>query len=389
MPESSVKNKRKVEFYRHTIGEEEILEVTEVLRGVILTTGSKVAEFEEHFARYLRIPFAAGLSSGTAALELMLRCMGIGPGDEVITTPLTFIASANAILEVGATPVFADVEEATGLIDPAAVERAVTSSTKAILPVHLYGRMCDMKALSRIAQKFGLKILEDAAHCIEGERDGIRPGQLADAAAFSFYATKNITSGEGGAAVFKNPEWLTLLRKLRNHGMSQEAGERYGKAVSHWDMEILGGKFNMTNIQAALLLPQLRKIETYLARRSEIALRYRARLAALPGIKILKEIPNSRNACHLFPVFVERDQRDTILWGLREMGIGCTVNYHPVPLTRYYRERFQFAEGRFPAAEKLGFSTLSLPFHIYLTEDEQNYVVDSLKTLLQGACLTP
>lgn len=377
--------KMKVEFYRHPIGEDEILSVSEVLRGIFLTTGHKVAEFESAFAQYLNAPHVVGLSSCTAALKLAFRCLNIGKGDEIITTPLTFVATANAILESGAAPVFVDVEDDTGLIDVEKIEKAITARTKAIVPVHLYGQMCDMRALYRLKEKYGVALIEDAAHCIEGMRDGVRPGQLSDAACFSFYATKNITSGEGGAIALSRDEWLSLLQKLRNHGMTQDASLRYSKSNSHWDMEVLGGKYNMNNIQAALLIPQLRKIEKYLHEREKCVLYYRQHLKNIPGLTLLEEIPGAKNAFHLFPVFVDRKLRDKVLFGLRDVGIGVTVNYNPVHLTKYYRSHLGYQEGSFPCAEAMGFSTLSLPLHVHLTQDEQDYVVDSLKLLLQGA----
>ncbi|MBI4680392.1 MAG: aminotransferase class I/II-fold pyridoxal phosphate-dependent enzyme [Nitrospirae bacterium] len=187
----------KIEFYKHNLGKDEKNKVMECLDGIFLTTGSYVSEFENKLASYLNLQYAVGLTSCTAALHLSLLALGIGEGDEVITTPMTFIATATAIIHTGANPVFIDVERDTALMDPDKIESAITERTRAIIPVHLYGQMCDMKKIKKIAEKYNLKIIEDAAHCIEGEREGIKPGQLGDVACFSFYATKNITSGEG------------------------------------------------------------------------------------------------------------------------------------------------------------------------------------------------
>ena len=199
---------------------------------------------------------------------------GIGPGDEVITTPMTFIATANAVIHAGATPVFVDVEPETGNINANLIENAITSRTKAILPVHLYGQMCDMKKIRKIADKNHLVVIEDAAHAIEVNRDEIRPGELGDAACFSFYPTKSITSGEGGAIATNNEGISEKLTKLRLHGMSKGAAERYSRRYEHWDMEMLGWKYNMDNIQAALLLNQLEHVEEFRDRREEICQKY-------------------------------------------------------------------------------------------------------------------
>ena len=217
----------KVEFYRHNLEEADIARLVEVCRGVFLTTGQDVKRFEERFAAYLGVSHAVGVTSCTAALHIALLAVGVGPGDEVITTPMTFAATSNTIFYTGATPVFVDVEPATGLISVDAVERAITPRTKAILPVHLYGLMADMRRLKAVADRAGVALIEDCAHTIEAERDDARPGQLSDAACFSFYATKNITSGEGGAVVTHSSAIADRCRLLRQHGMKgKEEGRR-------------------------------------------------------------------------------------------------------------------------------------------------------------------
>ncbi|HEX6513902.1 MAG TPA: DegT/DnrJ/EryC1/StrS family aminotransferase, partial [Chloroflexota bacterium] len=237
----------KVPFFRHDLGRDELDSVAEVIQGLILTTGDTVARFEQEFASCLGRKHALGVTSCTGALHLSLLGLGVGPGDEVITTPMTFIATATSILEAGATPVFVDVEPGTGNLDAARVEVAITERTKAIMPVHLYGQMCDMRALRQIADRHKLFIVEDAAHCVEGTRDGIRPGELGDTACFSFYATKNLTCGEGGAVVTDDSELAERLRLLRLHGMTKNAFDRYREGYQHWDMVMLGWKYNMDN----------------------------------------------------------------------------------------------------------------------------------------------
>jgi len=372
----------KVEFYKHNIGEEEIRKVVEVLHSIFLTTGQVVYEFEDKFSHYLGCQHTIGLTSCTAALHLALLAYDIGPGDEVITTPMSFIATANAILHVGAKPVFVDVDPETGNINAELIEAAITPCTKAIMPVHLYGQMCDMKRLKAIADEHRLKVIEDCAHCIEGERDDIRPGQLSDAACFSFYATKNITSGEGGAVSTNNSDVADKLRRLRLHGMTKGAEERYGGKYQHWDMDILGWKYNMDNIQAALLLNQLERIEELMKRRQEICRRYEMALKNIDGLSFPRVLPNSKSARHLFTIWLDPNKRDSILWKLQENGVGVAVNFRSIHLMKYYKDTFGFEEGMFPAAERIGKSTISLPLYPKLTDHEVDFVIAKIKEAL-------
>ncbi len=372
----------KVEFYKHNIGEEEKKKVLECLDGIFLTTGSYVAELEEHFASYLNLKYAVGLSSCTAALHLSLLALGIGKNDEVITTPMTFIATATAIMHTGAKPVFVDVEADTALIDPDRIERAITDRTKAIIPVHLYGQMCDMRRIKAIANKYNLKIVEDAAHCVEGQRDGIGPGELGDIACFSFYATKNITSGEGGAIATNNKDLANKVKLLRTHGMSKEAVDRYVREYKHWDMLECGWKYNMNNIQAAMLLPQLRKIDDYWAKRDSLYKEYVKFLSKIPEISLPRIVSNSKSSYHLFTIWVAKNKRDEVLHKLGEARIGTAVNYCAVHLLTYFRNTYQFKKGDFPFAENVGSMTLSLPFYVRLRSKDIRYVVSKLKSIL-------
>src|SRR5438552_18106175 len=233
-----------VPFFMHDLGRAELDAVAEVLAGPILTTGEWVARFERRFAAYRGVPNVIAVTSGTGALHLALLALGVGAGDEVITTPMTFVATATAIMETGAKPVFVDVEPETGNLDAARVEPAITDRTRAILPVHLYGQMCDMRALRKIADSYGLAVIEDAAHCVEGSRDGIRTGELGETACYSFYATKNLTCGEGGALVTNDDELAQRARLLRLHGMNKNANDRHKEGYKHWDMTVLGWKYN-------------------------------------------------------------------------------------------------------------------------------------------------
>ena len=334
---------RRVEFYRHSLTEADIDAVSAVLRSVFLTTGPRAAAFEAAFAEYLGVEHVVTLSSCTTALFLSLTALGVGPGDEVITTPMTFVATANAILHTGATPVFVDVDPSTGNIDVRRIERAITSRTRAVIPVHLYGLMADVRALKEVCDDRNVLVIEDAAHAAEAQRDGIRPGQLSTGACFSFYATKNLTCGEGGAVGTDDAALAATLRRLRSHGLSKEAASRYNTdRYQHWDMLELGFKGNLSDIQAALLLGQLPRLEEQLARREAIARRYEAAFADLRGVQMPEVTPGARSARHLFTMWVPPAARDETIAELQSRGIGVAVNYRAVHLLSYYQSLFGF-----------------------------------------------
>ena len=372
---------RKVEFYRHSLTDEDIAEVADALRGVFLTTGPRTAAFETALANYLGIGEAVGLSSCTDALFLCLKALGAGAahGDEVITVPMTFIATPNTILQAGAVPVFVDVERDTGNIDVDAVERAITPRTRGVMPVHLYGTMVDMTRLADLCRRRGLFLIEDAAHTLEATRDGVRPGELGDAVCFSFYATKNLTCGEGGAVATNNPEIARIVRMLRQHGMSKSAAERYTGRYQHWDMVDLGYKANMSDIQAALLIKQLPRLAAQLDRREVIARRYEEAFADMPGIQFPRVPRTARSARHLFTIWVPPEHRDETVWQLQEDGIGVAVNYRAVHLLTYYRERYGFSRGAFPIAERIGDSTITLPLYPKMLDEDVEAVVAAVR----------
>ena len=375
----------KVEFYRHQLGEEELNGVKEVLGSLFLTTGPKTREFEQSFAAYLGVDGCLGVTSWTMGNFITLKALDIGPGDKVLTTPLTYVATANTILHVGAEPVFADVDPITGNLDPEAARKALTANkgVKAMIVVHLYGQMADMKALSELAKEFGVFLIEDCAHCVEGVRDGVRPGQLSDAAAFSFYATKNMTCAEGGAIVTQNQSLLERMRPLRLHGVDTYAmDQRKDGIYRHWDMTELGYKCNMNDLSAALLLPQLARIEETRKSRERLCKRYDKLLQGLDSIEIIPEIAGSTHACHLYTIRVDPGKRDRMLTELSLRGVGVGVNFRVVHLMAYYVERFGFEEGIFPMAERIGASSISLPLYPALREEEQEYVVGTIKSIL-------
>jgi len=376
--------KRKVEYCKHNIGKEELRRVEHVFRSLFLTTGDEVSEFEQSLASYLDLPSTVAVTSCTAAMQLALLAAGIRPGDEVITTPATFIGTANSIIMAGGTPVFADVDRSTANIDPAAVEAAITERTRAILPVHLYGQMCDMTAIGDIARPRGLVVLEDAAHSLESEWNGKKPGHYGDFACFSFYATKNITSGEGGAISARDEAKTELLKKLRLHGFDKSAVERYSNHFERYDVDTFGWKYNMDNIHAAILVEQIKKVERFLARRAEIYERYAEAFGGIDGIEIHSRRPEARHAFHLFTILVDRVRRDWIIEEIQNRGVGVSVNFYPVHLMTYYRERFGFRPGMFPVAEDIGARTISLPLYPKLTEQEIEFVIQTVTDVVRG-----
>jgi UDP-4-amino-4-deoxy-L-arabinose-oxoglutarate aminotransferase len=371
----------KVEFYRHALTEEDIAAVGEVLRSVFLTTGPKTAAFERALESYTGLRHVVGVQSCTTALFLCLKALGIGEGDEVITTPMTFIATANSILHTGAKPVLVDVEPETGNIDVQKVEAAITPKTRAVIPVHLYGLLADMKRLSEVCGRRGIPIVEDAAHALESERDGIRPGAIGRAVCYSFYATKNLTCGEGGAIGTNDDALDDTFRKLRLHGMSKGAADRYTGKYQHWDMEILGYNSNLTDIQSALMLNQIPRLNAQLARREAICQRYEAGFRGIPGLSFPIVPAGARSARHLFTIWVPPDRRDETLWRLQENGIGVAVNYRAIHLLTYYASELGFHRGSFPNAERIGDSTITLPLYPSLSDAHVDRVIEAVTSV--------
>ena len=375
---------KKIEFFKHSIDDKDIKRLNSVVKSIFLTTGKEVEEFEREFSRYIGKEYTVGLTSCTAALHLSLIALGIGPGDEVITTPMSFCATANAIIQAGAKPVFVDVEEETGNMNAELIEPAITKKTKAVMPVHLYGQMCDMKMIARIARKHNLKIIEDAAHAIEASRDSIKAGHLSDTVCFSFYPTKNITSGEGGAVCTDKEKLAKHLKMLRGHGIDSEASDRYTKCYRHWDMPVFGWKYNMDNIQAALLIGQLGRIEELWQKRDTLWKIYEEALSHLKGIGLLKTLPNVRHARHLFTILTPPGKRDSLLFAIQDRNVGSAVNYRPIHLLKYYRKTFGYKKGDYPVAEDIGKRTISLPLYPSLKKREVRYIVQVLKEVLAG-----
>ena len=372
----------KIPFFKHDLGKIELDAVAEVLASPIITTGETVNLFEKVFAKFLGCQSAIAVNSCTGALHLSLLAMGIGPGDEVITTPMTFIATATAIMEAGAVPIFVDVESDTGNLDASRIESALSPRTKAIMPVHLYGQMCDMRAIRGIADAHNLKVIEDAAHCIEGERDGVRPGELGDSACFSFYATKNLTCGEGGAVLTNDENLAKTLRLLRLHGMTKTAADRHKEGYQPWDMTMLGWKYNMDNIHAAILLPQMDRLEANLTKRESIANIYEKHFEDCMEMSLPKIMPGVRHARHLFPIWVKEKFRDPLINCLQKSGIGVVVNYQAIHLLTFFKDTYGFQLGDFPVAERIGSRTISLPFYPQMPSEHVSVIANTIKQTL-------
>lgn len=377
---------KKIEFFRHNLNEGDIRKASEAMRSIFLTTGPMVSRFEEKFAAYMGISECAGLTSCTGAIHLALLRHGIGEGDEVITTPMTFVATVTAIMQAGATPVFADVCPRSALLLPELVEKVITKRTRALLPVHLYGRMVDMRGFAKLAKKYNLILIEDAAHCIEGKRYGVRPGQLSHAACFSFYATKSMTCGEGGALVCKSKQDAEWYRSARHHGISKNASYRYGKRYEHWDVDFMGWKYNMDDIKAAFLINQIDRLDEYRQRRQSLELLYRDLLSSVHGLDFIEELQEDEvSGHHLFTVLLPRDiYRDDVLRKMQKQGIGCAVNYRAVHTLRYFKKQYKYGPEGFPAANEIGERTISLPLYPKLSKKEVEIVCVKLKDILRG-----
>ncbi len=372
----------KVDFYKHNLGKEEKDSIDKVIDSTFISTGPVTKCFEESFAKYLNAKYCVAVSNWTLGSFLVLKALGIGSGDEVITTPMSFIATSNSIIHAGAKPIFVDVEENTGNLDVSNIENSITEKTKAIMPVHLYGQMCDMIAINEIAKKHELYVIEDCAHCIEGQREMIRPGQLSTAAVFSFYATKNITSGEGGAIVTNNYELYEKLLKYRSHGMSKGAAERHTSKYQHWDMELLGYNCKISDIQSSLLLPQLKSIDNNLKIREKICTKYEHELNNIKGVEFPNILKSTKHARHLFSIWVAPRKRDKIIHHLQSSNVGVTVNYRSIHLLSYYRTMPDIKKYRLPNSEKIGNSTITLPMYPKITTEEIKYVSSVLKKIV-------
>ena len=369
------------------IGEAEIAEVVDSLRSGWVGTGPKVQRFETMLSEYVGVPYCRCLSSCTAALILSMRLLGVGPGDEVLVPAMTFVASANAVEHTGATPVLIDSVPGTGLIDFAAAEAAITSRTRAIMPVHLAGRPVDMDRLATLRDQRGLVVIEDAAHAIGAEWRSRKIGAFGNLTAFSFYVTKNISTIEGGALVTENPEIAAQVERLALHGLSLGAWQRFSDVgFRHYEVVNPGFKFNMTDVQAALGLHQLPRLDDWIELRGEQWERYDELLAGLPLETPPPPEPGTKHARHLYQVLLDPDaglERDELLSALSERNIGTGVHYRGVHLHPFYRDKYGLRPEDFPVANAISERTVSLPLSPKVTESDQHDVVSALRELLR------
>ncbi|MEZ6036719.1 MAG: DegT/DnrJ/EryC1/StrS family aminotransferase [Planctomycetota bacterium] len=374
-------------FGQPLIEQPEIEEVTASMQSSWLGTGPKAAEFERRVAAYKGVPFAVGLNSCTAGLHLACVVLGLEPGDEVITTPMTFCATINAIVHAGATPVLADVDPATMNLDPEAVRRAITPRTRAILPVHFAGRACDMDALMAIAREHDLRVIEDCAHAIETEYRGQKAGAIGDLGVLSFYSTKNLVTGEGGMILTRDPALAQRAKQMGLHGMSADAWKRFSDdGYKHYDVVEIGFKYNMMDLQAAIGMHQIARVETWWQRRLAIWNRFLEAFADLPITLPAPFRADERHALHLFTVLVDAAvagvSRDDVLLAMHKQNIGTGVHYRAIPDLSVYQRRFGWSSADYPNAKFVGDRTLSLPISPKLTDADVDDVIAAFRKSL-------
>lgn len=367
--------------------EEDIDEVVATLRSGWIGTGPRTAAFEQAFKDYIDVPHALAVHSCTAALHLSMVALRLSPGDEVIVPSMTFAASANSVIHAGAVPVLADVNRQTMCLDPEDVVRRITSRTRAIMPVHFAGRPCDMDAILALAAEHNLHVVEDCAHAVETLYRGRHVGTLGDLGAFSFYVTKNLTTGEGGMITTGDKTWADRIKILALHGLSADAWKRFSdEGFKHYEVIEPGFKYNMMDIQAALGLHQLSRVEQNLIRRREIWQRYDEAFAGLPVFVPAPEEPETRHARHLYTLLLDVDRlsasRDEIQQTLHRQHVGTGVHYRALHLHQFYREAFGYRPGDFPNAEWISDRTLSLPLSPKLSdEDVADVIFATTRTL--------
>ena len=374
-------------FGQPQILDEEINEVVNSLRQAWIGTGPKVGQFEEKFRQYIGANYALALNSCTAGLHLSMLAASIGPGDEVITTPMTFCATVNSIIHTGATPVLVDCDRKTQLIDPQKIEDAITSHTRAIIPVHLCGRACDMDAIMDIAERHHLIVVEDAAHAIETTYKGQKIGTIAHMTVFSFYATKNVTTAEGGMVTTNISEYADKIKIYGLHGLSRDAWKRYSdEGFKHYQVVVPGYKYNMTDLQAAIGIHQLKRVEQNLIRRNEIWDIYNHAFSDLPVDLPAPDDSHIRHARHLYTLMVDEERagisRDQFMQTLHKQNIGTGVHYIGVHLHPYYREQYGLRPEDYPNATWLSQHTVSLPLSPGLTNSDVESVIEAVRATL-------
>lgn len=372
-----------IPYGKQTIEQDDIQAVVDVLKSDFLTTGPKIAEFEQTVADYVGAKYAVAISNGTSALHAACFAAGIGPGDEVITTPLTFAASANCVLYCGGTPVFADVDPKTYNIDPEDIRRKITDRTKAIIAVHLAGQPCDMDAIYSIAREHGLIVIEDGAHALGSVYKGKKVGSMSDMTTFSFHPVKPITTGEGGMIVTDNEDFYKKMVLFRSHGITRDDSMMTRNDGPWFYQQFdLGYNYRITDIQCALGCSQMKKLDRFLARRKEIVARYNEAFADCDNIITPYQLSDTESGWHLYIVQVKNCDRKQVFENMREKGIGVNVHYIPVYMHPYYQEH-GYENVHCVNAEEIYSHIISLPLYPGLTFEQQDYVIDTLKSLCE------
>lgn len=370
-----------IPYGKQTIEQDDIQAVVDVIKSDFLTTGPKIAEFEQTVADYVGAKYAVAISNGTSALHAACFAAGIGPGDEVITTPLTFAASANCVLYCGGTPVFADVDPKTYNIDPEDIQRKITDRTKAIIAVHLAGQPCDMDAIHSIAREHGLIVIEDGAHALGSVYKGKKVGSMSDMTTFSFHPVKPITTGEGGMIVTDNEDFYKKMILFRSHGITRDDSMMTRNDGPWFYQQFdLGYNYRITDIQCALGCSQMKKLDRFLARRKEIVARYNEAFADCDNIITPYQLSDTESGWHLYIVQVKNCDRRQVFENMREKGIGVNVHYIPVYMHPYYQEH-GYENVHCANAEEIYSHIISLPLYPGLTFEQQDYVIDALKSL--------
>jgi dTDP-4-amino-4,6-dideoxygalactose transaminase len=366
-------------------GKEEEQEVLKVLRSGWLSTGPVTEKFEKAFSGYLGGGYAIAVSSGTAALHLALTCLGLGEGDEVVLPSLTFIATANAVLYVGAKPVFADIVGNENLnISSDEIEKKITEKTKAIMVMHYGGYPCEMKAILRIAKRYGLYVIEDAAHAPGAEYGGRKCGLVGDIGCFSFFSNKNLVTGEGGMVVTRNKTWAERVRRMRSHGMEALSWDKYRGHLSSYDIKGVGYNYRTTEIQSALGLTQLKKLDRNNRKRKRLVEIYREGLEEAKNLSIPFSTVRGNPSCHLFPILLAPQiDRNRVMERLKDFGIQTSVHYPPVHLFSLYRRRFGFKEGMFSKTEEVSRREVTLPLHPRMNREDVEWIVKKVKIVIR------
>ena len=372
-----------IPYGHQQIDKSDIASVARVLKGDWITQGPAVEQFEQAIARYCKVKYAVAFSSGTAALHAAYAAAGIGPGDEVITTPMTFAATANAIVYCGGKPVFADIQEDTLNINPEEIKKKITKRTKALAPVDFAGHPAELDSIKKIAREHNLFVIEDAAHALGSEYNGKKVGSFSDMTIFSFHPVKAITTGEGGMIVTERKDFYERLMAFRNHGIIKKPG----KGPWYYEIQTPGYNFRLTDMQCALGLSQFKKLDKFVQRRREIVRQYNQAFRNVPGLMLPIEKAYAKSAYHLYPIRLRlellKTGRRKIFEALREKGLGVQVHYIPLHLHPFYKKTFGYKKGDFPNAERYYERTISIPLFPGMTHAQARYVIKTIRTILE------